>query len=451
MASTVNTRELILGILLEVTQKKEYSHVVIRNVLEKYQYLEKQDRAFISRIAVGTMEQMILIDYIIDQFSKTRVSRMKPVISNILRMSVYQMRFMDHVPHSAICNEAVKLAQKKGFANLKGFVNGVLRNISRNLEHIEYPDEELDEILYLSVMYSVPEWLVKLWLKSYPYMTVKVILENFLEEKETAVRCNLQSCTPQELKEVLEKEGVKVRQDIYLDYAFHIKGYNYLYALESFQKGRFQVQDVSSMLTAEIASPKEGDFIIDVCAAPGGKSLHLAEKLKGTGFVEARDLTEYKISLIQENIVRAKCKNIRAVVADALKLKEDSVEKADIVMADLPCSGLGVIGKKVDIKYRMTQETLQELAALQREILSIVWRYVKKGGVLIYSTCTVNEEENIGNVRWFLENYPFCLEPISQYLDEKLRSKETDAGYIQLLPGVHKADGFFIARLKRID
>lgn len=451
MADRVNTRELILGILIEVTQKKEYCHIVIRNVLEKHQYLEKKDRAFLSKTAVGTIENMILVDYIIDQFSKVKVSKMKPVIRNILRMSVYQMCFMDHVPHSAICNEAVKLAQKKGFTNLKGFVNGVLRNISRNLAQIAYPKEESDKGFYLSVMYSVPLWLVHMWLETYPYENVKAMLQNFLEEKATVIRCNTERCTPDRLKEMLTAEGLEVNQDAYLNDAFHIKGYDYLNALKTFQTGMFQVQDVSSMLAAEIASPLEGDFVIDVCAAPGGKSLHLAEKLKGTGFVEARDVTEYKVAFIQENIDRLGFGNIKAVVADALKFYENSVEKADIVMADLPCSGLGVIGKKVDIKYKVTPELIHELAALQREILSVVWRYVKKGGVLIYSTCTIQEEENIENVKWFTERYPFRLEPITQYLDKKLRGKETDAGYIQLIPGLHKTDGFFIARLKRIE
>ena len=210
------------------------------------------------------------------------------------------------------------------------------------------------------------------------------------------------------------------------------------------------MQDVSSMLVAEIAAPKWGDYCIDVCAAPGGKSLHLADKLKGSGYVEARDVTDYKVALMQENIDRINSVNMEAVLADATVFDPASVEKADILIADVPCSGLGVLGKKADIKYKMTPAKQQEIIKLQRKILDTVYQYVKVGGTLIYSTCTIGADENQYNVKWFLDHYPFKLDSMDPYLCDELKSKSTKAGYLQLLPGVHKADGFFIARFKRI-
>ena len=445
------TRELVLGVLLEVTRDGEYSHISLRNVLTKYQYLDKRDRAFITRVVEGTLEHMIEIDYIINQFSKVKVNKMKPVIRNILRSTVYQLKYMDSVPNSAACNEAVKLATKKGFASLKGFVNGVLRNIERNLDNITYPDEA-NLLEYLSVEYSMPEWILQKWLAQYDRATVETMLADFQMERPTTIRVNRNVMTKNELIESLENQGVHVENHPYLSDALWITSYDYLADLDSFQKGAFHVQDISSMLVAHLANPQEGDTVIDVCAAPGGKSLHMAELLRGTGHVEARDLTDYKVNLIRENIERSGMKNIEAVRQDATVFDEESVEKADIVVADLPCSGLGVLGKKTDLKYKMTEQTQKDLVALQREILSKVKSYVKPGGTLIYSTCTIHEAENMGNVDWFLaENKEFELASVKEDLCEELSRNVVNEGCLQLLPGIHKSDGFFIAKFKKVE
>lgn len=444
------TRELILGILLEVTRDGEYSHIALRNVLGKYQYLDKKERAFITRVTEGTLEHMIEIDYIINQFSNVKVNKMKPVIRCIMRSAVYQLKYMDSVPDSAVCNEAVKLATKKGFHTLKGFVNGVLRNIARNLDKIEYPSKE-NYVEYLSVKYSMPTWILTEWLDAFDKKTVECILEDFLKEKPTTIRCNLNQCTVEELVETLRNEGVTVEKHPYLPYALWISGYDYLADLMSFQTGMFYVQDISSMLVAHLADPKQGDTVIDVCAAPGGKSIHIAELLKGTGHVEARDLTDYKVGLIQENIERTQMQNMTAVKWDATVLDENAVGTADIVVADLPCSGLGVMGKKTDLKYKMTLESAKELAALQKEILKKVQAYVKPEGTLIYSTCTIHTRENMENVNWFLNQYPeFELVPIQTLLPEELRESVEKEGCLQFLPGVHKSDGFFIAKFRKV-
>jgi len=450
LAGVVNLRELVLGILMRITEEEAYSHIVLREVLEKYQYLDKRDRAFISRLSEGTLERMLEMDYIIESFSKVPVYNMKPLIRNLLRMSVYQLRYMDSVPDSAVVNEAVKLAQRKGFYNLKGFVNGVLRAAARGMDTVKWPDPHDDPERYLSVTYSIPPWILRQWFEQFDFDTIEKICRSFHETTGTFVRCDLSKASKEEIRASLEDQDITVRDHPYLDYALEISGYNYLNAVEAFRKGWIMVQDISSMLVAEIAAPNWGERCIDVCAAPGGKALHVASKLMGSGYVEARDISERKVALMQENIERSGAINIRAVVYDATVPDDELVGQADIVLADVPCSGFGVIGKKQDIKYKMTEARQEEIIRLQRKILHVVQSYVKPGGVLIYSTCTIGAEENQKNLQWFLSYFPFALESIDPYICDELKSKTTAGGYIQLLPGVHACDGFFIARLRRL-
>ncbi len=429
----IDNRELVLGILLEVTQGGEYSHIAIRNTLEKYQYLGQQERKFIKRVCEGTLEHMIWIDYVIDQFSKVKTGKMKPAIRCILRSGVYELKYMDAVPASATCNEAVKLAQKKGFYNLKGFVNGILRNISRNLDQLPMPDREREPLKYLSIAYSMPMWILELWKESYSMEQMEGFLKSFLTVMRTSIRTNTLQVSASELKQELTEEEIQVEEQAGIPDAFWIGGYDFLGRIPAFQEGKFYVQDASSMKVALWADPKPGDYVMDVCAAPGGKSIHLAQLMQGSGTVEARDLTEYKVSLIQENAKRCQMENVVPVVADARVLDESKVGKADIVIADLPCSGLGVLGKRPDIKYKMTLKMCQELTALQKEILHTVQQYVKPGGILIYSTCTIHRAENEDNVSWFLQEHPsFVLEKQQQILPEEERN-----------------DGFFLAKFQK--
>lgn len=448
MNHQVNTRELILGILLEVNKEGQYSHLVIRSTLEKYQYLEKQERAFITRVCEGTLEYKIRLDYILNQFSTVPAEKMKPVIRELLRSSVYQILYMDSVPDSAVCNEAVKLARKKGFYNLTGFVNGVLRKIAREYGSIRFPGKDQPEE-YLSVIYSMPKWLVQRFLEQYGFEKTEKMLESFLKEKPTTIRIREYLVDKKAVLESLERQQVTVEKAPYIENAYYLKNYDYLPALEAFRMGTVQVQDVSSMLVGDIADSKEGDYVIDLCAAPGGKTLCIADKLKGTGRVDARDISRSKTDLIRENAIRQSFLNVVVSEKDASQLDSDSLEKADILIADVPCSGLGVMGRKTDIKYKMNPAKIQELAGLQRQILEQASTYVKPGGTLIYSTCTITNEENLDNVKWFTEHFPYELESLDPYLCKELQSETTAKGYLQLLPGVHQCDGFFIARMKR--
>lgn len=450
MTKPVNLREIVLETIMQITEEEQYCHLVLRDVLEKYQYLEKRDRAFITRVTEGTLEHMIQLDYIIEQFSNVPVYNMKPLIRNLLRISVYQLKYMDSVPDQAVCNEAVKIASRRGFYNLKGFVNGVLRNVARRLSQIHYPDPEEEPLRYLSVKYSFPIWMIDKWVAQFGYETTETICKESHIEQGTTVRCNLQKASKEEIIASLEDQNIIVKQHPYLDYALVISGYNYMKMINAFRNGWITVQDVSSMLVTEAAAPNWGDYCLDVCAAPGGKSLHLAEKLLGSGYVEARDISEKKVRMMQQNIERLGVINTRAIVRDATRYDPQSHQRADIVLADLPCSGLGVIRRKQDIKYKMSEQKQQEIIRLQRRILNVVQDYVKPGGVLVYSTCTIGADENQMNAKWFLENYPFRLESLDPYLCDELKSRTTKGGFIQLLPGVHQSDGFFIARFRRL-
>lgn len=425
MTKAVNERELVLDIVMEIMENGGFSHLVIKDVLDKYSYLEKRERSFLSKVSLGTIEYAYQLDAIINRCSKTPVHKMKPLIRNLLRMSLYQILYLDSVPDSAVCNEAVKLAKKRGFGGLSGFVNGVLRTLVREKEKITFTS--------ISEKYSMPEWIIERWKQEYSEDVIEKMLHAFLEKKIISIRCNCEKISPEELQRQLQEEGVYAEVNDRIPEAIVLKSIDSLEGLSSFQKGLFQVQDLSSMLAVKKAEIEPGDYVIDVCAAPGGKSLYAAELVGDVGRVEARDLTEYKKALIEENIQRSGRKNIGAVVWDARKPDEASIEKADVVLADLPCSGLGVIGRKPDIKYKVTPEQIQQLAQLQREILATIHTYPKVGGTLLYSTCTISREENQENVRWFLENYPYELEGEAE----------------QLLPGLHNLDGFFFAKLIR--
>ncbi len=427
-----NTREIVLDTLLEMERNKVYSHQLIKAVLDKYDYLDVQEKRFIKRLAEGCVERKIELDYYLNHFSTVPVSKMKPLIRCLMRMGVYQILFMDSVPDSAACNEAVKLAAKRKFTNLKGFVNGVLRKIATNKEQLPMPDREKDELLYLSIKYSMPQWLVSLWVEAYGADTAEKILEATFQIHPVSVRFHT-GLSKEERESYIEKwqkQGVKVNVSTLLPYMYTLENVDGVTGLEGFAEGAFTVQDVSSALSVEAAQIKPTDFCVDICAAPGGKTMLAAEK---AARVLSRDVSEYKVDYIRENCERMQLSDkVDVQVWDATVTDETLKEAADVVLMDVPCSGLGVLGKKRDIKYNVSLEGMESLNELQKQIVDSSWEYVKKGGTLLYSTCTIHKEENEDMSRWICENYPFVLE------EER-----------QILPGITEADGFYYARLRR--
>lgn len=462
-----DVREITLETLLALEREERFSSRLMKDVLDKYNYLPSRDKGFIKRVTEGTLERRQELDYYLNHFSSHPVKKMKPLVRNLLRMSVYQLLFMDSVPDSAVCNEACKLAARHGFGSLRGFVNGILRNLSRNKDNLPLPDEAKEPLSYLAVKYSMPEWLVRRFLEEYGQEITKTMLEGLMRIHPVSLRfCSgLDGREQEKIVQGLKEKGVILRESPYLPSVRLMEHSENIGELPGFQEGKWTVQDVSSALAVELAGIKGTDFVMDVCAAPGGKSIFAAEK---AGRVLSRDVSEEKTDLIRENISRMGAKNIETEVWDAACFDEACEAKADVVLLDVPCSGLGVMGKKRDIKYHVTPEGMENLSALQREIVRVCSRYVKPGGILLYSTCTVSIAENEEMVRFLTGELGFAPLPFEAELPELLyqQKKETEAlrsregkepklteeerrACIQLFPGFMEADGFFIARFKR--
>ncbi|SFB74545.1 16S rRNA (cytosine(967)-C(5))-methyltransferase RsmB [Butyrivibrio sp. YAB3001] len=448
-----NIREIVLNILIEYDRGGARKPSLLKDSLDKYDYLDTRDKAFIKRVTDGCLERNLQIDYVLNSFSKVPVKDMQPFIRSLMRMSVYQIMFMDSVPDSAACNEAVKLAAKHKFAGLKGFVNGVLRNIARNKDKIEYPSKEIDGgIQYLSVVYSMPDWICKMWVSEYGFEKTESMLKFFLTPRPTTIRLTKglpQSRDVEEFKKELEEAGIVVRQNPLLPYALELEKTDNIRYIPGFKEGVFAVQDVSSMLVVEVADPEIRQTVVDVCAAPGGKSMHAAERVYPSGKVFSRDVSAKKCLLVEENALRLGLNNVTTKVYDAKIHDEELRASADILLLDVPCSGLGILGRKNDIKHNTKPQGLEEITKLQWDIIKATWDYVKVGGTLIYSTCTVNKAENEMMVKRICDELPFKPDDITEKLPEKLR-KSAGQGYIQLIPGEHGTDGFFIAKLKRV-
>lgn len=443
-----NTREIVTNIISDITTKSAYNNIVLKRYLNQYKAMNQKDKAFITELVNGVLRNIYYIDYIIEQFSSVKLKKIKPFILNILRISVYQSKFMDRVPESAICNEAVKLVKKRGYVNLSGFVNGILRNIIRNKDNIKLPNESTEKSKYLQVVYSYPQWIIDKWLKEYDYEFVKSMCIKNNQSPDVSICTNTLKISQSELKSRLIDKGISAKAGKYIDSCLHLSKLSNISDLKEYSDGYFHVQDESSMLAVSILDPHEGEFIIDVCAAPGGKSLMCAEKMNNKGIIKARDIYDHKLKIISEASKRLGINIIETQNMDATILDELSIRKADKVLIDAPCSGLGLVRKKADIKLKKIDEDINTLKELQKKILTVCAEYVKLDGILIYSTCTISNDENIDNINWFISKFHFELESISHLVPQGI-SNTTDYGYIQLFPHIHDTDGFFIARMRR--
>lgn len=448
----MNTREIALDVLLDVEKNKSLGSNLVKDVLDKYDYEDQRDKAFFKRLTEGVMERQITLDHVLNCYSKTPVNKMKPLIRCLMRIGAYQILFMESVPDSAACNEAVKLAKKRGFSSLSGFVNGVLRSVSKGKDSIPWPDEKKEPASYLSIRYSAPVWLVEKWIAEYGYERTSSILKGAMEKRPVMLRFKTSGGEKQldEAVSAVASEGIGIKKYDLLPYAYAVEGVEGVGNLPGYDEGLFWVQDVSSMLAVEAAGIRPGMRVLDICAAPGGKTMCAADKLGGQGELISCDLTENKVERICENTQRVGFDWVDCRAQDAREFDEELAEWADVVIADVPCSGLGVIGRKKEIRYRTTPEDLESLVVLQKEILDNVWKYVKPGGILLYSTCTINPDENEKMVSYIADKYSFETESLDLFLPEKLRSEQTKAGMCQLFLGEWDTDGFFMARLRKV-
>ena len=444
-------RRLVLDILTECDKPGAKSGDIIKAALDKHDYLDQRDKAFIRRLSEGCIERAITLDHVIDRFASTKTSKMKAPVRLIMRMGAYQLLYMDNVPDAAACNECVSLAAGKGFSGLKGFVNGVLRNISRNKADIKWPDKEKDLYGYLSVRYSMPLWIAELLCTEYGSGRAENMLASFQKERDISI--NLLKGDKDKLMAEWKENGIKVTQSPYLENALLLANVPGVGKLAGFEEGDFIVQDVSSMLAVKAAGIKRGDTIVDLCAAPGGKSQYAASLCGAEGRVFSYDLSWNKTDKIRENAERLGLENIVVAEHDATVFDPELKEKADVVIADLPCSGLGVMGRKADIRYRLNEEDIASLSQLQRDILKNAAEYVRPGGTLLYSTCTVSREENEENRQWFLENFEYDSVAFDEKLPDIFKDSTAKDGYLQLVcgepEGLPLMDGFFISVYRR--
>ncbi len=431
------SREIILKALMDILEKGEKSDRALSAALKADRPEKREDRAFITRVTEGTIERLITIDAGLDAISTVPVKDMKPLIREILRMSVYQILFMDRVPDGAAINEAVNLARAHGMGGLTGFVNGVLRKAARDASAFVFTDPVR--------AFSMPAWITEKWESAYGPEKTECMLKGLFNVRPVSMHVMTSRTSTEEVIKSLGEQGVRSEPNPLSDRILDLYGCDDPESLTVFKEGLIFAQDAGPSIVGEAADIQKDWLILDVCAAPGGKSMDAADRLDGTGMVISRDKSEKKTDLIRENTARTRLLNVTSQVWDATVFDESLEGKADLVIADLPCSGLGDMARKPEIRYRVSEEECQKLIALQRDILSVIWRYVKPGGKLIYSTCTVNKGENEDQREWFLSNFPFRPAPLntgSFYLSEKETLTE---GYLQLLPGIDPADGFFIS------
>lgn len=439
----MNSRELCAFSLLDILNNNSYNNLALKKLFKENSNLLNEEKAFITEVVNGTLRNIIFIDFVINSFSKTNTKKIKPLILSILRTSTYQIFFMEKIPDSAVCNEAVKITKNKGFQGLSGFVNGVLRNISRNKNNISLPCEKTDPLNFLSIKYSYPTWIINLWLEQFSFDEVKqMCFSNSLPPK-ISICINTNKITKENLKISLKNDGINFEDGVLSKNSLYIFKTKDISNCNSFKNGYFHIMDESSMKSVEILDPKPNKTLIDICSAPGGKSFYSAYLMQNLGTIFSNDIHPHKIQIIESQKARLGINIINSSVSDACVFNHKYENIADYLILDVPCSGLGILRKKPDIKYNKSLTDIDQLVEIQRKILSTCYKYVKKGGIIIYSTCTISKKENIDNVNWFIKNFDFQLVPFN--FNNNLTN-----GYIQITPNMFETDGFFIAKLKRI-
>ena len=433
-----NVRDAALTILLAVDKNQAYSNLLLHQTIEKYK-IDAKDRGLLTELTYGTLQHKLTLDYYLEPFIKGKVDIW---VRWLLRLSLYQMHYLSKIPAHAAVNEAVEIAKRRGHKGIASLVNGVLRSILR--AGVRSLDEIEDEVERLAVATSHPQWLVERWVKSYGFEKTRDMLEeNNIPPAQTA-RVNVTRATVEEVLTTLEREGVKAKRSEYVPECIYLLS-GQAARTGAFRNGLITIQDESSMLPATVLNPRPGMKVLDMCAAPGGKTTHMAEKMNNEGSILATDLHPKKLDLIEENTARLGLTIVQTAPIDGRKAADYlKAEEYDAILVDAPCSGLGVMRRKPDIKYTKREEDLQSLQAIQLNILKNAVQLLKVGGKLVYSTCTVDKEENEGTVKAFLANHPEMEAVTLENLPEQLMTKQQD-GMLQVFPQDIGSDGFFVA------
>lgn len=424
-------RRIAFNVLMDVEEKKAYSHLALNYHVAR---AKPETRAIARRLSYGVLENKIYLDYLIDHYLEEGKKDIGLVERNILRLGIYQIRSMDTIPDYAAVSETVNLAKryKKG---MEGFINAILRNYLRSGDEIQLPNRDEDEALYLSVKYSYSKWMVEMWIRDYGVAFTEELLAAGNKTPDLNVRPNLLKVSRKEMKRRLEQRDYTVEEARLSKLALRIKELasgEVLTQTDSYKEGLISIQDESSMLAVEVLDPRAEDFVVDVCAAPGGKTLYMAELMANKGRILARDLYRKKLDRVDQEKERLGVKIVETETWDAQSVDTTLLKKADRVLADVPCSGLGTVRRKPEIKYK-EEEEFKTLPEVQKSILSYASKYVKTGGTLVYSTCTINKEENQEVIKEFL-----------LFNDDFIKLEE-----IQLMPNINDTDGFYICKMQR--
>ncbi len=421
---------------------------LLTDSFKRYRHLTPLDRAFLTELTYGVLRWRGRLDWLISQFSKIPLEKIEPEMIHILRLGCYQILFLSRTPVSAAVNESAELAKRRRGRGGAGFVNGLLRSIVRQKEEIPYPDFHKDPIFHISVVHSHPLWLVGRWVKEMgEEETLRVCMENN-QISALTLRTNTLKIERDKLIEKLREKGFNPFPTLFSEDGILLSDPPPTSELPFLKEGLCIIQDEASQLVTSILNPEPGERILDACAAPGGKTTHMAQRMKNRGEIFALDLGREKLDRIEEACQRLGIRIVKTVKGDAaFPLPTPEGLLFDRVLADVPCSGFGTLRRNPDLKWRKGEEDIKRLSELQFSILSHLSGYVKKGGILVYSTCTVFHEENEDVVRRFLDEHPeFRLDRISQILPEKCHSLLRE-GYLKTFPPGEGMDGFFAARL----
>ncbi len=433
-----NVRDAALTILLAVDKSQAYSNLLLHQTIEKYK-IDAKDRGLLTELTYGTLQHKLTLDYYLEPFIKGKVDIW---VRWLLRLSLYQMHYLSKIPAHAAVNEAVEIAKRRGHKGIASLVNGVLRSILR--EGVRSLDEIENELERLAVATSHPQWLVERWVESYGFEKTREMLEENNIPPAQTVRVNVTKATVEQVLTTLEREGVKAKRSDYVPECIYILS-GQAARTGAFRNGLITIQDESSMLPATVLNPRPGMKVLDMCAAPGGKTTHMAEKMNNEGSILATDLHPKKLDLIEENTARLGLTIVQTAPIDGRQATEYlKAGDYDAILVDAPCSGLGVMRRKPDIKYTKREEDLQSLQTIQLNILKNAVQLLKVGGKLVYSTCTVDKEENEGTVKAFLANHPEMEAVALENLPEQLMTKQQD-GMLQVFPQDIGSDGFFVA------
>lgn len=441
-----NPRQIVFNALYEIIIKDAYAEVARDRALGKTSFTS-QDQGFVSELIYGIVRRQRTLDALIDQFASKPASQQPPKLRLILLIGLYQLRYLTQVPDSAAVDTSVELAKTNGLGKLSGVINGLLRNYSRkqetNADPLTLPD---DPIQRLGIFYSFPDWIIKLWWEEFGEESAIALAQWFNQAPNIDLRINPLQTTQEAVEKAFTEAEINYSR-LPIPYGLRLGSrVGNIQKLPGFEEGWWTVQDYSAQLVSYLLNPQSGETIIDACAAPGGKSTHIAELMQNQGIIYSCDRASSRLKKVTQNAQRLKLNSIQTCVGDVRELSQFQAS-SDRVLVDAPCSGLGTLHRRTDLRWRQTPENLLQLAQLQQEILTVAATWVKPNGILVYATCTINPLENEDVIQAFLANHPQwqIVPPAENFPAPSLVSP---SNYLKILPTEHNSDGFFMVKLK---